>query len=248
MISPILAHIHSYESCGTVDGPGVRFVVFFQGCSLRCRYCHNPDTHNMRDGTDVSTDVLFDEILRYKSYMHYSHGGVTFTGGEPLLQAKAVKDLLLRCRESGIHTAIDTSGFPEGPDVLECLRLADLILLDIKSSDPATYYQLTQSEPHALQRTLNKLSLLEELNKKTWIRYVLVPGWTDQEAHVHGLGQLLQGKQCVEKVQVLPLHHMGAYKWEQIGKTYPLKGSPIPSTEAVEKVLHILRSYGVPSE
>jgi len=218
----------------------------------------------LKEGIEKTTDELFQEILKYKSYIHYSHGGVTFTGGEPLLQAHAVKDLILKCRAAGIHTAIDTSGFPEGPEVYECLTLADLILLDIKSADATIYHQLTQGE---LNRTLEKLEFLEknyrqknseaktgvsaetsEWRTKVWIRYVLVPKWTDKTEHIVALAKLLQGHQCVEKIQVLPLHHMGEYKWEQLGRVYPLKGTPVPTKEEVEKVHQIFKEYHLISE
>lgn len=238
----INARIHSVETCGTVDGPGIRFVVFFQGCALRCMYCHNPDTHSLKDGVGRTTEDIFSEIIKYKSYMHYSHGGVTFTGGEPLLQPLAVKDLIHKCKSEGIHTAIDTSGFPDGPEVYECLNLADLILLDIKATDSTIYHKMTQGD---LQKSLDKLEYLEKINKKTWIRYVLVPGWTDQESQLHSLGKLLQNKKCIEKVQVLPLHHMGEYKWEQLGKSYPLKNSPIPTKTEIENSHNILKQYGL---
>ncbi len=236
----IYARIHSIETCGTVDGPGVRFVVFFQGCALRCLYCHNPDTHSLKDGTLMSTDELFQEIVKYKSYMHYSHGGVTFTGGEPLLQPKPLYDLIIKCKSEGLHTAIDTSGFPHGEEVNKCLNAADLILLDIKSTNPDKYHRLTQG---VLAPTIEKLNFLEHINKKTWIRYVLVPEWTDSEKDIRDLGELLRGKHCVEKVQVLPLHHMGEYKWEQMKLEYQLKGLPIPTQEQILKTQNILKEY-----
>lgn len=237
-----VGRIHSFETCGTVDGPGIRVVVFFQGCALRCLYCHNPDTHSLHDGQEITTDQVMAEILKYKSFMRFSKGGVTFTGGEPLLQPDFLKSLLLKCRETGIHTAIDTSGFPEGPVVYECLQLADMVLLDIKATEPELYHQLTHGD---LSFTLKKLQFLEEQQIPTWIRYVMVPNWNAEDKYIHQLGELLKNKKCVQKVQLLPLHHIGEYKWESLKIPYALKDNPVPSRAEVDHVQSILTSYGL---
>jgi pyruvate formate lyase activating enzyme len=232
--------IHSFETCGTVDGPGIRVVVFLQGCALRCLYCHNPDTHSLNEGKIMTADEVLIEICKYKSFMRYSKGGVTFTGGEPLLQPDFLKELLLKCREAGIHTAIDTSGFPEGPKVYDCLRATDLVLLDIKATEGDLYFKMTRGD---LQFTLKKLEFLEEYNIPTWIRYVLVPEYNASDKHIHQLGKLLKNKKCVQKVQILPLHHFGEYKWESMGLPYALKGVAVPTKAEVDRVQSILKSY-----
>jgi pyruvate formate lyase activating enzyme len=190
----------------------------------------------------MSVDQVMEELVKYKSFMKYSKGGVTFTGGEPLLQPDFLKQLLLKCKDEGIHTAIDTSGFPEGPKVYDCLNLADMVLLDIKATEPDLYFKLTHGD---LQFTLKKLAFLEEHNIATWIRYVLVPNWNAADKYIHQLGSLLANKKCVQKVQVLPLHHIGEFKWESLGIPYALKGSPVPTKAEVENVHTILKSYGL---
>jgi pyruvate formate lyase activating enzyme len=196
----------------------------------------------MSEGVLMSSEQVMFELRKYKSFMKYSKGGVTFTGGEPLLQPDFLKELLLKCKEEGIHTAIDTSGFPEGPKDYECLSLADLVLLDIKATEGPIYFKLTHGD---LQFTLKKLEFLENKKILTWIRYVLVPQWNLADHYIHQLGNLLKDKQCIQKVQVLPLHHIGEFKWESLGIPYALKGLPVPSKEELENVHNILSSYGL---
>jgi pyruvate formate lyase activating enzyme len=239
-MNEVKGHIHSFETCGTVDGPGIRVVVFFQGCALRCLYCHNPDTHSLNQGMVMTADQVMEEIIKYKSFMKYSKGGVTFTGGEPLLQPEFLAQLLTKCRDAGIHTAIDTSGFPEGAKVYDCLNLADMVLLDIKATESDLYFKLTHGD---LQFTLKKLAYLEEHKIATWIRYVLVPGWNASDIYIHQLGNLLKDKKCVQRVQVLPLHHLGEYKWESLGVPYALKDSAVPTQAEVDRVHEILKEY-----
>ncbi len=164
--------IHSVESCGTVDGPGIRFVVFTQGCPLRCQYCHNPDTWKMSDGKDISVDYLVDEARKYQSYMKFSGGGVTVTGGEPLLQTAFVKEYFTRLKELDIHTAIDTSGYLFNDEVKEVLELTDLVLLDVKHFDPASYKALTGVE---LEPTLKFLDYLSEKESRPGSAMCLYP-------------------------------------------------------------------------
>ena len=238
----VIGRIHSIETCGTVDGPGIRFVVFTQGCPLRCQYCHNPDTWNMAHGEETTVDELMKEIEKYKSYMKFSGGGVTLTGGEPLMQPKFVRELFRRCKEKGIHTALDTSGYIPLEHAKEVLEYTDLVLLDIKSFDPNVYKDLTgvSNEP-----TLKMAKYLSDIKKPMWIRYVLVPNLTDDPVHINGLASFLSTLENIERIEILPFHKMGEYKWEELGYPYRLKNTPTPSEETVETAKEIFESYGL---
>nr|MBP8084879.1 pyruvate formate lyase-activating protein [Cloacibacterium sp.] len=166
--------VHSYETFGTKDGPGIRFIYFLQGCHLRCLYCHNADTWNKGEKTKMSVDEAFHEIEKVKGFI--KSGGVTVSGGEPLMQAKFVLELFKKCKENGIHTCVDTNGYLFNDDIKEVLEITDLVLLDIKHIDPEKYLKLTEVE---LEPTLQFMQYLSEINKPTWLRYVLVPGYTD---------------------------------------------------------------------
>ncbi|MFP4697999.1 MAG: pyruvate formate-lyase-activating protein [Eubacteriales bacterium] len=238
----IKGRIHSLESCGTVDGPGIRFVIFMQGCPLRCQYCHNPDTWKLSGGKEMDVNSLVEEILKYRSYMHFSGGGVTITGGEPLLQTKFVLEVLKACVENNIHTAIDTSGYILNETVKELLSYTDLVLLDIKSSNPRKYKNLTNVE---LKPTLKFMNYLEEIKKPTWVRYVLVPNLTDNEDDIHKLGSYLSKLTCIDKVELLAFHKMGEYKWEELGYEYRLKNTKEPSKEQIKIAKEILTSYNL---
>lgn len=241
--SSIEGRIHSIETCGTVDGPGIRFVIFTQGCLLRCLYCHNPDTRDPLAGKVVTVDALITEIQKYTSYMKSSGGGVTISGGEPLLQPEFVREVFRRCRQLGIHTALDTSGFPDFAASKPVLDYTDLVLLDIKSFDPDIYHTVTSV---AIEPTLHFARYLSEIQKPTWIRFVLVPGLTDTPANVEGLAQFVASLgQCVEKVEVLPFHKMGEYKWEQLGYEYQLKDTRTPTQEEIDRVVQIFKRYGL---
>ncbi len=232
----VTGRIHSIETCGTVDGPGIRFVVFMQGCPLRCRYCHNPDTWKMSDGTLYTPQAIFEELTKYSSYMKFSKGGVTITGGEPLLQPDFLIELFTLCKAAGIHTAIDTSGYVFNDKVKEVLKLTDLVLLDIKNYDPAVYRDLTGVE---LQPTLDFLSYLDAEGIRTWVRYVLVPGLTDNIPAIEALAELLGQSAYVEKIEILPFHKMGEYKWQELGEVYSLKDTPEPDEDLKNRVVGI---------
>ena len=240
----IIGKIHSVETCGTVDGPGIRYVVFTQGCSLRCAYCHNPDTWHKESKEQVKMSVgeIMADILKYKAYFNFSGGGVTVTGGEPMVQKKFVADLFKACKNEGLHTALDTSGYDDiDHDSKEVLRCTDLCLLDIKSANPDTFKNITG---FSIDKTLKFAQYLKEKNIATWARFVLVPGLTDDADELHALASLIKEFPNVEAVGVLPFHQMGAYKWEDLGITYRLKNTPIPSAEETEKVRDLFRSYG----
>ncbi|NLM12322.1 MAG: pyruvate formate lyase-activating protein [Epulopiscium sp.] len=238
----ITGRIHSIETCGTVDGPGIRFVVFTQGCPLRCQYCHNPDTWNIAHGEETTVDELIKEIEKYKSYMKFSGGGVTLTGGEPLMQPKFAAELFRQCKERGIHTALDTSGYIPLEHAKEVIDYTDLVLLDIKSFDPDIYKDLTgvSNEP-----TLKLAKYLSEINKPMWVRYVLVPNLTDDPKNIEGLASFLSTLNNIEKIELLPFHKMGEYKWEQLGYPYRLKDTPTPSEEAIKNAKEIFKKYGL---
>lgn len=238
----IKGNIHSIETCGTVDGPGIRFVVFTQGCPLRCQYCHNPDTWKVNDGTEITVDELMSRIRKYKSYMRFSGGGVTLTGGEPLLQPEFAKELFKRCQKEGIHTAIDTSGFIPLEHVKEVIEYTDLVLLDIKSFNPSLYKDLTgvSNDP-----TIRLAKYLSKINKPTWIRYVLVPNLTDKEEDIRALSKFLSTLNNLERIELLPFHKMGEYKWEELGYEYKLKDTPSPSEESIERAVNIFKEEGV---
>ncbi len=236
-----IGRIHSLESLGTVDGPGIRFVVFLQGCPLRCQFCHNPDTWEVNKGREYSVSQLMGEIVRYKSYMSFSGGGVTFTGGEPLLQAEFLLEVSKKCKELGISTALDTSGFIWNEHVKELLEYTDLVLLDIKNYDPLVYKTVTGV---SLSPTLKLLDYLREKEIKTWVRYVLVPKLTDNLDSVRKLSEHLDHYPNVEKIELLGFHKMGEYKWKELGLEYKLADTKEPSKELLREVKAIFESNG----
>lgn len=237
-----MAKIHSIESCGTVDGPGIRFVVFTQGCPLRCQYCHNPDTWKMSDGKETSADELIKEALKYKSYMKFSGGGVTVTGGEPLLQVDFVKEFFTKLKKQGVHTAIDTSGYIFNDKVKEVLDLTDLVLLDIKHFDPHHYKNLTGVD---IAPTLKFLDYLGNKDIKVWIRYVLVPGLTDQMEHIEALSKHLSQYTNIERIELLPFHKMGEFKWKELGLEYKLKNTQEPSKDLMIEALATFKMHNL---
>jgi pyruvate formate lyase activating enzyme len=236
-----IGRIHSLESFGTVDGPGIRFVVFMQGCPLRCQFCHNPDTWDVNKGNEYTPDILMEEIIKYKPYMEYSGGGVTFTGGEPLLQADFILEVSKQCRDNDISVAIDTSGFVFNDTVKELLEYTDLVLLDIKNYDPIVYKIVTGV---SLSPTLKFLEHLKEIDKATWVRYVVVPQLTDNLDYIKKLSEHLDGYPNVEKIELLGFHKMGEYKWKELGMDYQLADTKEPSKELMEQVKEILGANG----
>ena len=231
----MIGHIHSFESFGTVDGPGIRFVVFMQGCPLRCQYCHNPDTWGA-GGQEYSVEEVAQKILRYKNYFG-DKGGVTVSGGEPLLQIDFIIELFTLLKSKGIHTCVDTSGITFKKDseaVVEkhkkLLSVTDLVLLDIKHIDDAACKKLT-GQPN--ENTLAFARFLSDNGTKMWIRQVLVPNITDDEEDLKKLRAFIDTLATVEKVEVLPYHTMGVVKYEKLGIEYPLKDVSAPSKERV---------------
>ena len=232
------ARIHSIESFGTVDGPGIRFVLFLQGCHLQCKYCHNRDTWDLKGGEPKTLDDIFEKIKRYKNYMMLSGGGVTVTGGEPLLQVKFLIELFKKLKEEGIHTCIDTSGIVAiTEDIKELLKYTDLVLLDIKHIDDEKCKKLVGVSN---KRELEFAQYLSENNIKIWIRQVLVPGYTDDEDDLKKMKKFIKSLKTVENVQVLPYHSMGKFKWEKLGNKYELEDVRDANQDDVDRVKKIL--------
>ncbi|MFE2644522.1 pyruvate formate-lyase-activating protein [Streptomyces nigra] len=238
----VTGRIHSWDLSTGVDGPGTRFVLFSSGCPLRCLYCANPDTWHMRDGREATVDEVMTQIEKYRDFLVTAGGGVTLTGGEPLLQPAFTAAVLRRCKEAGLHTALDTSGFLGARASDALLADTDLVLLDIKSFDVATYRKLTGG---ALAPTLNFATRLNGLGRRVWIRYVLVPGWTDDEDAVEGLAGFLAGLACVERVDILPFHKLGAAKYDALDIPFPLRDTPVPDEALVDRVRGQFRRRGL---
>jgi pyruvate formate lyase activating enzyme len=234
--------IHSWDLSTGVDGPGTRFVLFVNGCPLRCLYCANPDTWHMRDGREATVDEVMAEIEKYRGFITTAGGGVTITGGEPLLQPAFTASVLRRCKEAGLHTAVDTSGFLGARATDELLADTDLVLLDIKAFQIATYRKLTGGE---LAPTLSFATRLDRLGIPVWIRYVLVPGWTDDPAAVDGLARFVAGLGNVDRVDVLPFHKLGASKYEALDIPFPLRDNPVPEPALTERVREQFRERGL---
>nr|WP_026682862.1 pyruvate formate-lyase-activating protein [Priestia megaterium] len=239
--------IHSIETCGTVDGPGLRYVIFTQGCLFRCKFCHNPDTWKMGDGKEMSVEELVKDIKDYLPFFQATNGGVTVSGGEPLIQADFLVELFTELKKLGIHTTIDSSAgcFSRSPRFLETLdkllEVTDLILLDLKHIDPVEHKELTgMSNEHIIDMA----RYLDQKNIPVWIRHVLVPGGSDNDEYLQRLSDFIATLNNVEKIEVLPYHKLGVYKWENLGLAYPLEGVEPPTAERVKHAEDILnRSY-----
>ncbi len=231
------AKIHSIESFGTVDGPGIRFVLFLQGCHLKCKYCHNRDTWDIKGGNYASLDDIFNKIMRYKNYIH-PNGGVTVTGGEPLLQVNFLIELFTKLKKEGIHTCIDTSGMVSlTDDIKKLLSLTDLVLLDIKHIDDEKCKDLVGFS--------NKLELafaryLSDNNIPVWIRQVLIPGYTDDEKDLIKLRDFLSTLNNVKKIEILPYHNLGKHKWTKLGYKYELDGIKQATNKDVQRAKKLL--------
>ncbi len=239
--------IHSTESFGSVDGPGVRFIIFLKGCKMRCRYCHNVDTWDPHSNDLRTADELLDQAERYRGYWG-KDGGITVSGGEPLLQIDFLLDLFQKAKARGIHTAIDTAGQPftkEEPFFSKFQKLiqhTDLLLMDIKHIDPVEHKKLT-GQPN--ENIIEMFRYLSDINKPIWIRYVLVPGITDDDGYLQKTRDFIASLRNVEKVEVLPYHPIGEYKWQKLGIPYTLQGVESPSAERVKNAERILRGASV---
>ena len=231
------AKVHSIESFGTVDGPGIRFVLFLQGCHIQCKYCHNRDTWDMNGGEYKSLDDIFEKIMKYKNYI-FPNGGVTVTGGEPLLQVKFLIELFEKLKKENIHTCVDTSGMVSlTDDIKKLLSLTDLVLLDIKHIDSEKCKDLVGFNN---EKELAFAKYLSDNNIPMWIRQVLVPGYTDDEQDLLKLKDFISSLNTVDKVEILPYHDMGRYKWEKLGLKYELDGVRIANDNDVKRAKKIL--------
>lgn len=238
----ILGNIHSIESCGTVDGPGIRFVVFTQGCPMRCKYCHNPDTWKINEGKQISVSEV---LRRYDGVKEFCRGGITVTGGEPLLQIDFVIELFKAAKEKKIHTALDTSGitFNLGnvKKIDEVLKYTDLVMLDIKHIDDNEHKKLTG---HSNENILAFARYLSDIKKPMWVRHVVVPQITFNKEYLFELGKFLSTLKNVTALDVLPYHVMGKQKYNNLGMDYPLDGiSPLSKEQALQAREWIMEGY-----
>ncbi|MCR5469043.1 MAG: pyruvate formate lyase-activating protein [Lachnospiraceae bacterium] len=238
----IKGYVHSFESFALVDGPGVRYCVFLQGCKMRCKYCHNPETWECGCGEEWSATDLFNKIYRYKTYWK-NNGGITVSGGEALLQMEFVTELFSIAKEKGVNTCLDTSGYSFSMDseYLEkfdkLMEVTDLFLLDIKEMDEEKHKKLTGCSNEGI---LAMAKYLSDNGKAMWIRHVLVPELTDDETGLKDLADFISTLKTVERVEILPYHTLGTFKWEKLGIKYPLEGYRVPTEDEVEKAEKIL--------
>jgi pyruvate formate lyase activating enzyme len=234
-------YCHSYETSSRFDGPGLRLVLFVSGCLLRCTYCHNPDTWHLKDGTYVSLDQVLNRLGDFAPVIRDLGGGLTISGGEPMVQLTFTRRIFAGAKEMGLHTAIQTSGFLGDRADDAYLSNVDLVLLDIKSSNPATYRRITGRD---LAPTLRFAERLASLSKRTWVRFTLVPGETDDPANVEGIARFVAPMKNVEWVEVQPFHQMGLFKWKAMGLEYKLLDTPTPSRDLIDRVIGQFRTAG----
>ncbi len=229
--------IHSFETCGAVDGPGIRCVVFTQGCPLRCRFCHNPDTWDSKSGIETDSEALIEKIARYEPFMRSTGGGLTVSGGEPLMQPDFVADLFKAARKRNIHTALDTSGAASPEALRKVLEYTDLVLLDVKSTDLETYKDITGVQKDFFTQAL---SISSEMGVDVWLRFVIVPGYTDKLEEIEKINALKNQHPCIKKVELLPFHKMGEFKWQELGIPYTLEDTKEPDQALMDKLNNAL--------
>ncbi|MDR5659450.1 pyruvate formate-lyase-activating protein [Serpentinicella sp. ANB-PHB4] len=232
--------IHSFETMAGLDGPGMRVVTFLQGCPMRCIYCHNPDTWSIKQGLEMDSKAVLRKVLRYKSYFG-EKGGVTLSGGEPLLQPKFAKEILKGLKENNVHTAIDTAGVELNDDIEDVLEYTDLVILDIKHTEALKFKEITGQR---LSKTLSFLQYVKSQKIPLWIRQVVVPGINDTKEDMIALSELLKGIPSIEKVELLPYHNMGVAKWENLGLVYRLRGIVAPTDKTMNLLKEILLNKG----
>ncbi|MEG2246145.1 MAG: pyruvate formate-lyase-activating protein [Peptostreptococcaceae bacterium] len=238
----IKGRVHSIETFGTVDGPGIRFILFMQGCPLRCKYCHNRDTWDVNGGKEYTVDEIITEINKYSSYMKFSGGGLTVSGGEATLQPEFLKELFKKAKENNIHTCLDTSGFVNIDTIDPVLDYTDLVLLDLKHMVPDKCKDLVGV---SIEKTLELAKHLSDRNIPVWIRHVLVPGITDSKENLELMGEFINTLKNVDRVELLPYHTLGVHKWENLGYDYELKDVPDATKEDVEKASEVLAQFGI---
>ncbi len=238
----LTGYVHSYEVGSTVDGPGIRFVGFLSGCLLRCQYCHNPDTWHKSNGTPVTAAQAMRQIGKYAKVLKVSNGGVTLSGGEPVVQRAFMMQIFRRCKQLGLHTCLDTAGRLGERLSDDDLQQIDLQLLDIKAGDPDTYFRIT-NQP--LQPTLDYARRLSRLGRPLWVRFVLVPGLSDAFDNVEKVAELCAELKTLQRVEVLRFHQMGKDKWHRLGLEYKLEHTEPPSAELSQRVRAQFRSRGL---
>lgn len=231
--------IHSIETFGTHEGPGIRLVVFLQGCNFRCVYCHNPDTQSIKGGKEMKTEDILVLLEKEKPYFK-DKGGLTVSGGEPLLQRYALLDLFTKAKKLGFHTALDTNGSLLDDASKKLLEVTDLVLLDVKHIDPVWHKKVTNASNTIV---LKFAEYREQTKKPMWLRYVLVPGYTDQIEYLKKWGEYFKNFKHIERVEILPYHSFGEYKYEQLGIEYPLKNVKPPTNEKVQEAYNIFQQY-----
>lgn len=236
---PTKLRLHSIETFGTHDGPGIRMVLFTQGCQFRCLYCANPDTWDVKGGSFKEIEEIVQLAVQQKAYFG-KKGGVTVSGGEPLLQRRKLITLFKRLHEEGINTALDSNGRILNEEVKSLLELTDYLLLDVKHFDDDWHKKLTGLS----NKSVFKVAEYRELTGKSmWLRYVLVPGWSDQEEHLHALGDYFKNYKTIEKIEIQPYHVLGVHKWEAMGMEYLLEGVGPAQRETIDKAAAIFRQY-----
>jgi pyruvate formate lyase activating enzyme len=241
-LDPDFGFIHSEQTGSALDGPGLRTVVWLTGCGFRCTYCHNPDTWKLHAGRRVHVDDLMAEVARYRGFMATSHGGLTLSGGEPLVQSGFCMNVLRRAHALGIHTALDTNGFLGDRLSDSDLESIDLVILDLKSWVDETHVHVTGQHNEPVLRFARRLAALR---RPAWVRFVLVPGHTDGAANVEGLARFCSTLSNVERVEVLPFHQLGRFKWHELGMPYALEGVEPPSDPLVAAVRDTFRQHGL---
>jgi pyruvate formate lyase activating enzyme len=237
----VAGYVHSYETSSRYDGPGLRLVLFLSGCLLRCSYCHNPDTWHLKDGTHVSSGHVIDRLAQFAPILKSLGGGLTISGGEPMVQLAFVQRILSAAKQMGLHTAIETSGYLGARAQEKFLSSVDLVLLDIKSGDPETYYMATERE---LAPTLRFAERLAAMGKPAWVRFTLVPGLTDDPANVEKIARFVAPMKNVEWVEVQPFHQLGAFKWKAMNLDYKHAETQPAAPALVSRVIEQFRAAG----
>lgn len=234
-------YIHSIETCGTVDGPGIRYIVFMQGCNLKCIYCHNPDTWSMNKENQITPEELFENVLKYRNFI--KNGGVTVSGGEPLIQKEFVLEFFKLLKKNGIHTAIDTSASVNLDKVKEVFKYTDLILLDIKSVNTSRCKDISGK---GNENCFSYLDYAKENNIKVWIRHVVISGYTDSIEDAKILANKLKlYKNCIERVEINPFHNMAKHKWSELGLNYTLSDLNVPDKVTTGQIKEVFRESGI---
>ena len=234
-------YCHSYETSSRYDGPGLRLVLLLSGCLLRCTYCHNPDTWHLKDGTYVSAQQVLDRLAGFAPALRSLDGGLTISGGEPMVQLAFTKQILAGAKKMGLHTAIETSGFLGARVDETYLSALDLVLLDVKSSNPDTYRKVTGRD---LAPTLRFAERLASIGKPVWVRFTLVPGFTDDPANVEGIAKFVAPMKNVEWVEIQPFHQLGAFKWKAMNLEYKNNDTPTPTPDLIARVIEQFRTAG----